>query len=164
MLQKYYEGYEQPIAFFSSALRDAKLKYNIMEKKAYALVRAFKYFRIYILHSKVIAYVPSSSIRGILMQPDNDGKRSKWIAKILEYDMEVKPTKLGKGKGLEKLLLEGNCKDLGIHVVFNNSNTNEFQNGDKDLLDRSERKIVCLSLAPMTRHNLMHRYSPFIHA
>ena len=32
----------QPIAFFSKALRDAPLKYNIMEKQAFALVKALK--------------------------------------------------------------------------------------------------------------------------
>ena len=51
LLQKNPEGQEQPIAFFSKALRDAPLKYNIMEKQAYALVKALKDFRFYILHS-----------------------------------------------------------------------------------------------------------------
>ena len=32
LLQKNPEGMEQPISFFSKALRDAPLKYNIMEK------------------------------------------------------------------------------------------------------------------------------------
>ena len=32
LLQKIVEGMEQPISFFSKALRDAPLKYNIMEK------------------------------------------------------------------------------------------------------------------------------------
>ena len=32
LLQKNEEGYEQPIAFFSKTLRDAPLKYNILEK------------------------------------------------------------------------------------------------------------------------------------
>ena len=32
LLQKNTEGMERPIAFFSKALRDAPLKYNIMEK------------------------------------------------------------------------------------------------------------------------------------
>ena len=32
LLQKNDEGYEQPIAFFSKNLRDATLKYNIIEK------------------------------------------------------------------------------------------------------------------------------------
>ena len=32
LLQKYDQGNEKPIAFFSRALRDAPLKYQIMEK------------------------------------------------------------------------------------------------------------------------------------
>ena len=77
------------------------------------------FFRIYILHSKVISYVPSIAIKEVLMQPNSDGKRSRWIAKILEYDLEVGPTKLVKGQGLMKLLDEGHCKALGLSYVLN---------------------------------------------
>jgi hypothetical protein len=42
LLQKNDQGKEQPIAFFSKALRDAELRYEIMEKQAYALVKALK--------------------------------------------------------------------------------------------------------------------------
>jgi hypothetical protein len=117
LLQKNAEGLEQPISFFSRALRDAKVKYDIMEKHAYALVKALKAFRIYVLHSKVIAYVPSTSVKDILIQPDIDGRRSKWIAQLLEFDLEIKPTKLVKGQGLAKLLAESNCKDLGVNFI-----------------------------------------------
>jgi hypothetical protein len=75
-----------------------------MEKQAYALVKALKSFRIYVLHSEIIAYVPSSVVREILVQPDSEGKRGRWITKILEYNMVIKPTKLIKGQGLAKLL------------------------------------------------------------
>jgi ribonuclease HI len=117
LLQKNDQGQEQPIAFYSRALRDAELRYEIMEKQAYALVKALKAFRVYVLHSKIIAYVPSASVKDILIQPDMDGKRGKWIAKILEFDLEIKPTKLIKGQGLAKLLAESNCKALGINFV-----------------------------------------------
>jgi hypothetical protein len=43
LLQKNKEGCEHPIAFFSRALRDAKSRYEIMEKQAYALVKALKF-------------------------------------------------------------------------------------------------------------------------
>jgi len=46
LMQKDDQGYEQPISFFSKALRDAPLKYNIMEKQAFALVKAIKDFRV----------------------------------------------------------------------------------------------------------------------
>jgi hypothetical protein len=66
LLQKNNEGYEQPIAFFSKALRDVSLNYKIMEKQAFALVKAIKDFRVYILHSHTIAYVPNAVVKDIL--------------------------------------------------------------------------------------------------
>ena len=42
LLQKNPQGQEEPIAFFSKALRDAPLMYNIMEKQAFDLVKALK--------------------------------------------------------------------------------------------------------------------------
>ena len=97
LLQKNDQGEEHPIAFFSKILRDGELKYDIMEKQAYALAKASKDFRIYILHSHVIAYVPSSVVKGILTQLDPEGRREKWIEVLLEYDTEIKPIKLIKG-------------------------------------------------------------------
>lgn len=58
LLQKNDEGVEHPVAFFSKTLRDAELRYDLIEKKAYALIKSLKAFKIYILHSKVVAYVP----------------------------------------------------------------------------------------------------------
>ncbi len=108
LLQKNDQGYEQPIAFFSKALRDPSLKYNIMEKQAFALVKAIKDFRVYILYSHIIAYVPNLVVEDILTQGGPYGKKGKWIATILEYDIEIKPTKLIKGQGLVKLMAESN--------------------------------------------------------
>ena len=78
-------------------LRDEELKYDIMEKQAYALIKALKYFRIYILHSHVVAYVPNSVVKRILTQPDPEWRRAKWISVLLEHDIEINPTKLIKG-------------------------------------------------------------------
>jgi len=77
LLQKDDQGAEKPIAFFSRALRDAPLKYQIMEKQAYALVKAIKDFQIYILYSHVIAYVPNAIVKDILTQEGLEGRRGK---------------------------------------------------------------------------------------
>ena len=116
-MQKDDQGNEKPIAFFSRALRDAPLKYQIMEKQAYALVKAIKEFRIYILYSHVIAYAPSPIIKDILTQENLEGRRGKWIASILEFDIEIKPTKLIKGQGLAKLMTETNFQALDINQL-----------------------------------------------
>ena len=81
------------------------------------MVKALKFFRIYVLHSKVIAYVPNAAIKDVLNQPDSEGKRGKWIAKIMEYDVDIRPTKLVKGQGLAKLLADSNCQALGQHLM-----------------------------------------------
>jgi len=39
----------------------------------------------------------------------------KWIYKIKEYDVEIKLKTLVKGQGLAKLLVESNCRALGIN-------------------------------------------------
>ena len=33
---------------------------------------------------------------------------------MLEYDLDIRPTKLVKGKGLEKLMVQSNCEVLGM--------------------------------------------------
>jgi hypothetical protein len=94
LLQKYDQNFDKPIAYFNRTLRDSPLRYDIMEKQAYALVKALKEFRMYILHSHFIVYVPNNSVKEIMTQPDPEGRRGKWIAAMLEYDLEIKPTKL----------------------------------------------------------------------
>ena len=42
------------------------------------------------------------------------GIRGKWVSKIQEYELEIRPTKLIKGQGLAKLLTQGNEEALGI--------------------------------------------------
>jgi hypothetical protein len=58
LLQKNVEGLEQPISFFSRALRDVELKYDIMDKQAFSLAKALKSLRVYVLQSRFISYVP----------------------------------------------------------------------------------------------------------
>jgi hypothetical protein len=117
LLQKNKEQYEQSIFFFSKASRDASLNYKIMEKQAFALVKAIKDFRVYILHSHTIAYVPKVVVKDTLTQDNPDGRRGKWIVIILEYDIEINPTKLIKGQGLAKLMAESNFHALDINFL-----------------------------------------------
>eukprot|EP00253_Pinus_taeda_P017668 PITA_17668 len=117
VLMQKREDVEKPITFFSWIIRDGALKYNIIEKQALALVKALKDFRVYILHSHILAYVPNAAVKDILVQADPEGRRGKWIAALLEYDVEIKPTKLIKGQGLAKLMDETNLQVLHINLI-----------------------------------------------
>jgi hypothetical protein len=61
------------------------------------LVKALKAFRVYVLQSSITTYVPSNSVKEILVHPDSEGKRGIWIVKLLEYELHIKPTRLIKG-------------------------------------------------------------------
>jgi hypothetical protein len=56
------------------------------------------------------------------------GACGKWVSRIQEYDLEIRPTKLIKGQGLAKLLAEGNEKFLDINVVLEDLEKNEWYN------------------------------------
>lgn len=108
-------------------MRDAKLKYDIIENQTYALMQALKYFRTYVLHSPITTYVPNNVVKNVLIQPDIDGRRVRWITNILEFYLDVKYTKLVKGQGLSKLLVESNCKVLRINSILQVSGENNTQ-------------------------------------
>ena len=117
LLQKGQQGTEQPISLFIRTLANSELKYNILEKQAYALVKAIKDFKIYIMHSHVIAFVPNVVVKDILIQDYPDGKRGKWIDNLLEYDIEIRPTKSVKFQGLAKLMAHSNFDYLDINFI-----------------------------------------------
>ena len=66
LLQKDDEGFDHPISFFSKTLRDAEMKYDPIEKHAYALIKSLKAFNIYILHAKIPCLCPFICYEGCL--------------------------------------------------------------------------------------------------
>ena len=56
-------------------------------------------------------------VKDILTEDNPDGKRGKWIFVILEYDTEIKPTKIIKSHGLSKLMDESNFHALDINFL-----------------------------------------------
>ena len=101
-----------------------------MEKQAYALLKILKGFKVYILHLHVIAYVPNSVVKDILTQPNLDGRRGKWIVVLLKYYLEIKLTKLVKGKGLDQLMAQSNYDALEINFISDLSEEIDDQNLD----------------------------------
>ena len=138
LLQANEESSKHPVAFFRKNLRDAELRYDIIEKQAYALIKSLKSFRVYILHSKIIAYVPSAAIKDVLTQPDADGKRAKWIAKLIEFNIELKPTKLVNGQGLARLLAEENWRSLDIDFLCIIVENGQVEEEEVAKLDRKQ--------------------------
>eukprot|EP00253_Pinus_taeda_P036025 PITA_36025 len=98
------EKAEAPITFFSSNLQSAELNYYDVEKQAYAVFKAVKYFKPFLLktHTKII--VPFPTVRNLLVQKDVGEKRANWITALQEYDLEIKPANIVRGQGFCKML------------------------------------------------------------
>ena len=67
-----------------------------------------------------------------MTQPDLEGRRAKWIAILLEYDLEIKPTKLVKGQGLAKLMTQSNVDFMEINFLDTNTGV-VIGNNEKDI-------------------------------
>jgi len=104
-----------------------------------------KAFRVYILYSKIITYVPSAAIKDVLTKPDTDGRRAKWIAKLIEFNIELKPTKLVRGQGIARLLAEKNCKSLDINLM--NTDSEDSQTERKATTELEKKQSLAEDLA-----------------
>lgn len=89
---------------------------------------------MYILHSHILAYVPNTTVKDVLVQTDLEGRWGKWIAAMLEYNLEIKATKLIKGQGLARLMAESNLHALDINLIVAMSEDEE----DSSLIQVSE--------------------------
>ena len=78
-------------------------------------------------------------MKDILTQANPDGKRGKWIANLLEYDIEIKPKKLVKGQGLEKTMAQSNFDCLEMNLI---AEILELSDEDEELIPIEEKYIL----------------------
>ena len=94
LTQKDDEGKgEHLVAFYSWTLKEYEMNYNFVERQAFAIVKGLKNILHLISCNKVFVYDMHSSVREYIMEGEITEKRANWINKILEYEIEVKPTK-----------------------------------------------------------------------
>jgi hypothetical protein len=76
---------------------------------------------MYVGYNKIKYFVPYPTVKDVLSQHDCLGSRGKWVSQIQEYDLEIKRSKIIKGKGLAKMLTEGNQEaiEMGKGSRFN---------------------------------------------
>jgi hypothetical protein len=116
----------------SKILRYSMLNYSITKKKTYALVKSLKHFRNYVGYNKIKAYIPYPVVKDVLSQQDCMSTQGKWVSKIQEYDLEIKPTKIIKGHSLAQMLTERNQEAIQmgeseqINVVVSELEHNEW--------------------------------------
>jgi hypothetical protein len=123
LTQKNVENNEVPIAFMSSAFKGTELNYPVVDRQAYAVFKAVKHFRSYLLKSRTKVIVPYPAVRNLLVQKELGEKRANWVTSLQEYDLEITPAQIVRGQGLCKLVVdsavgqqeESDTSNLGQH-------------------------------------------------
>ena len=77
-----------------------------------AVMRRLKKFRHLVSNEKNHLLVSHVSVKEFLFNKDLNEKGAHWITKVMEYDIDIKPTKLVRGKGLCELIAEGAKHEL----------------------------------------------------
>lgn len=133
LVQKNEGNLEQPIAFFSQGLANYEQKYSFVEKYVLAVIRSLKKFKALISNNKIHVMVAHPSVKEFLLSKDLNEKRVGWITKVMEYDVDIKITKLVRDKGLCEQLATGSSSEneLEKDIVF--ANTNNSQNAQDDV-------------------------------
>eukprot|EP00253_Pinus_taeda_P021621 PITA_21621 len=127
------QNLEAPISFYNSNLQGAELNYSKVEKQAFAVYKAVKHYRPFLLkpHTKVI--VTFLAVRQLLIQRELGEKRANWVTALQEYDLEIKSAKIVRGQCFCKLLAgASNIQESKDDVLSR-------QNYDSILLRRLEK-------------------------
>ena len=97
LTKKEQRGDEYPISFMSIGLQGAKLNYPAVDKQAYAVFKAVKKIRPYILKNRTKVIVPHPAVRSLFVQKELGETRGNWVTTLQEYDLKFKPTSIVKG-------------------------------------------------------------------
>ena len=96
----------------------------LIEKHAYALVKAIEKFRHYILGKHTLVRVPLPVVKYLLSQTYLSGKLANWLTKIQEHDLSIETVNTIKGR------------DLALHLAQHSipSSNSELEDGDESNL------------------------------
>ncbi|XP_077242546.1 uncharacterized protein LOC143883065 [Tasmannia lanceolata] len=96
---------QRPVYYVSQILHDVELRYQKVEKIAYALVLAARKLRPY-FQSHTIDVLTDQQLRQILHKPDSFGRLVKCSIELSEFDIQHKPRPAIKAQVLANFLAE----------------------------------------------------------
>ena len=71
-----------------------------MEIEVLSIIWALKKFRHVLSHKRIQLLVSNANVKDFLLNKDFNEKSARWITKIMEYDIDIKISKLVIAKGL----------------------------------------------------------------
>jgi len=69
-------------------------------------MKGLEKFKHYVSHNRILVFTIHLDVRNYVIQGDLGEGKAGWITKIMEYDIEIKPTKLIRGRDLYENIAE----------------------------------------------------------
>lgn len=63
----------------------------------FSIMKELKNFKQYVSQIKILIYIIHLDVRNYIIQGELGKERASWITKIMEIDVEIKPTELIRG-------------------------------------------------------------------
>ena len=91
ILQQTRPGMDElaPIAYFSGNFDKTQVKWNIMEKEAYAIYKSAKRFAFYIMGAKTTVFSDRKPLKNFLEGRMNIAKLDRWSLELQEFDINL---------------------------------------------------------------------------
>ncbi|XP_061367257.1 uncharacterized protein LOC133310357 [Gastrolobium bilobum] len=105
VLIKEKNGGQEPIYFVSRALQGAEVRYQKLEKVAFALLITARRLRPYFQGHQIIVRT-NQPIRQVLHKPDLAGRMANWAIELSEYDIVYESRKAIKAQALADFVME----------------------------------------------------------
>ncbi|XP_077249086.1 uncharacterized protein LOC143888514 [Tasmannia lanceolata] len=96
---------QKAVYYVSKVLHDAEIRYQRVEKLAYALVMAARKLRPY-FQACTIKVLTDQPLRQVLHRPDISGRLVKWAVELREFDIQYMPRPVIKAQVLADFVAE----------------------------------------------------------
>ncbi|XP_061363904.1 uncharacterized protein LOC133307411 [Gastrolobium bilobum] len=104
LIKEINEG-QEPIYFVSRTLQGAEVRYQKLEKVAFALLVTTRRLRPYFQGHQIIVRT-NQPIRQVLHKPDLEGRMTNWAIELSEYDITYESRKAIKAQALADFIME----------------------------------------------------------
>jgi hypothetical protein len=81
---------DRPVAYFSEKLDDAKMKYSTYDKEFYAIIRALKKWRHYLIPKEFVLYSDNHALQFVSQQEKLNQKHAKWVEYMQNFTFVIK--------------------------------------------------------------------------
>eukprot|EP00253_Pinus_taeda_P027055 PITA_27055 len=119
----------------------------------------------------IFSFASNDTLAVVLMQADEEGSehpvayfsktlrvvelRAKWIARLIEFNIELKPTKLVRGQGLARLMAEENCRTLDMNLIRINSRDSQAA---EDMVELRKNQSLIEKLASCDWYSVIAQF------